>query len=229
MHPAYQRGQAAISHRAPSALPSRRVLRLATAAIIALALFGCGGDDEPPAPRRAAPPAPPDGGVARGHGADTDRVAVPDRDASPPEAAIALAIPGGRTLAEATQPPGDQPGSVELDAPRLRGTATARDQDGGVARVRVSITERITCLAAGGAFERRRTRYFPPPQIERIRVAPGTRLPTARTRSMDLELAGGRCGDADVVAVHGELWGEAINGTGLEAVTPHILFAYRAD
>ena len=204
------------------------MLRLATAAIIALALSGCGGGDEPPAQQRAAPPAPPDGGVARGHGADPGRVAVPDRDTSPPEAAIALAIPGGGTLAQAAQPPGEKPAPVELDAPRLRGTGTASDHDGGVARVRVSIAERITCRAAGGAFERRRTRYFPPPQIERIRVAPGTRLPTIRTRSMDLELGGARCGDADVVAVHGELWGEAINGAGLEAVTPHIPFAYRA-
>jgi hypothetical protein len=40
-------------------------------------------------------------------------------------------------------------------------------------------------------------------------------------------LIGARCGrDADGVAVQGELWGEAINGQGLEAVTPHIRVSY---
>jgi hypothetical protein len=117
---------------------------------------------------------------------------------------------------------------VELREPRLRGTTRGEDENGGVARVRISILERITCRAAGGAeFARPRVRYFPPPQIERIKSAPGTRLPTTRERSLLLSL-GGRCGPgARAAAVHGELWGEAINGSGLEAVTPHIRFAYR--
>jgi hypothetical protein len=43
-----------------------------------------------------------------------------------------------------------------------------------------------------------------------------------------LALIGARCGpDAQAVEVHGQLWGEAINGRGLEAVTPHIRFSYR--
>jgi hypothetical protein len=213
---------------------ARSMLRLATAAIV-LALAGCGADDPQPQPQPqpqpaapASPPPPPDAGTARGHGADPGRVAVPDRDATPPEAVIALALPGGPTLAEATQPPGPEPQTVRLDAPRLRGTTTGRDQDGGVARVRVSVRERITCDERGASFERRRTRYFPPPQIERIRSAPGANLPTTRTRSIALALDGSRCDRGDMVAVHGELWGEAINGTGLEAVTPHIPFTYGA-
>ena len=136
--------------------------------------------------------------------ADPGRVAVPETDTTPPMARIELASAGdGRTLAR----------------PRLRGTAVAVDSDGGVARVRVSIRERMTCHGSDGSVERRRTRYFPPPQIERIRSTPGTRLPTTRTRSLRLALA--HCD------VHGELWGEAINGSGLEAVTPHIRFVYR--
>jgi len=201
-------------------------------ATIVLALVGCGGDEaEPRAPAASeAPttaPLPPDAGTARGHGADPGRVVVPDDDRTPPEAVIALATRGGRTLAEATAPPAAAPSPVRLPAPRLVGITTGRDGDGGVARVRVSIRERITCAAGGGAIERLRTRYFPPPQIERIRSAPGARLPTTRTRSIPLTLAGRRCEDADVVAVRGELWGEAINGAGLEAVTRHIPFAYR--
>ena len=38
--------------------------------------------------------------------------------------------------------------------------------------------------------------------------------------------AGDRCGDARAIAVRGELWGEAINGSGLEAVTPHLRFRW---
>jgi hypothetical protein len=159
-----------------------------------------------------------------------DRVAVPDRDRTPPRATIVLATAGdGRRLAEASQPPGRTASErVELREPRLLGTALAEDEDGGVARVRVSILERITCRSAEGSpFERRRTRYFPPPQIERIRSTPGTRLPTSRKRSLRLSLAGDRCGrGARAVEVHGELWGEAINGSGLEAVTPHIRFVF---
>ncbi len=164
-----------------------------------------------------------------GH-AHTPRVSVPERDTSPPIARIVLAAIGGQRLAEASQPPGHSgSAAVELREPRLQGTALGEDADGGVARVRVSISERISCRAADGArFERRRTRYFPPPQIERIRATPGTRLPTTRRRSLRLSLVGPRCGTRGVAAeVRGELWGEAINGFGLEAVTPHVRFVYR--
>jgi hypothetical protein len=162
---------------------------------------------------------------------DPGRVAVPENDSTPPMARIVLASAGdGRPLAEASQPPGHAvPDTVTLPRPRLRGTAVAVDGDGGVARVRISVRERITCRRSDAALVvRRRTRYFPPPQIERIRSTPGTRLPAARTRSLSLGLAVGRCGaNRPGVDVHGELWGEAINGSGLEAVTPHIRFVYR--
>jgi hypothetical protein len=169
--------------------------------------------------------------VAGCHGDDIGWVRVPERDGSPPAVRVALMTPrGARTLAEASQPPGRPPATeVELARPRLRGTTLGEDFDGGVARVRVSISERIGCQSADGRrFERRRRRYFPPPQIERIRATPGARLPTLRTRSLQLSLIGGRCGlNAEAVAVQGQLWGEAINGHGLEAVTPQIHFSFR--
>jgi hypothetical protein len=177
--------------------------------------------------------APPDAGTARGHGADASRIAVPESDASPPTATIVLATAGdGRTLAEVSQPPSPPPpGIVRLQEPRLQGTTIGTDDDGGVARVRVSIKERLTCKRAGGErFTRIRTRYFPPPQVERIRATPGTLLSTSARRSRRLTLAEARCGrGARAVEVHGELWGEAINGSGLEAVTRHIAFDFRAD
>jgi hypothetical protein len=205
----------------------------------AVLLVACGDDDaaeEEPAPgreatagREAASPAPPaDAGTRAGHGADPGRVAVPERDSSPPAATIALAQAGGGTLAEASQPPeGATPEAVTLDEPALRGIATGRDPNGGVARVRVSIREEIECRNGGdGPYPRLRTRYFPPSQVERIRSSPGARLPTKATRSVPLRLSRSRCGAGRLTAVRGELWGEAINGSGLEAVTPHLRFVY---
>ena len=141
------------------------------------------------------------------HVADIGWVKVPERDGSPPAVRVALMTPrGARILAEASQPPGRPPAAgVELATPRLRGTTVGEDFDGGVTRVRVSISELIACRGADGRrFERRRRRYFPPPQIERIRAAPGARLPRLRTRSLQLSLVGSRCGhDADAVEVQG--------------------------
>jgi hypothetical protein len=97
-----------------------------------------------------------------------------------------------------------------------------------VARVRVSIREEIECRGDDGAYRRLRTRYFPPPQIERIRSNPGARLPTRAKRSLPIRLSEARCVPGRLTAVHGELWGEAINGSGLEAVTPHLKFVYEA-
>ena len=215
-----------------------RVLLLA-----AVLLAGCSDDQakEEPAPGRegereagrpaerepASPAPPPDAGTQAGHGADPGRVTVPERDLSPPTATITLAHADGRTLAEASQPPaGAQPQTANLHRPRLRGTTTGRDVDGGVARVRVSIREELECRDEDGAYRRLRTRYFPPPQVERIRSNPGARLPTSAKRSLPIRLSEARCVPGRLTAVHGELWGEAINGSGLEAVTPHLKFVY---
>ena len=193
----------------------------------AVLLVAC-GDDDMAEQERASPAPPPDAGTQAGHGADPGRIAVPERDPSPPTASIALAATDG-ARAEASQPPADTaPRTVTLDEPRLRGTTTGRDANGGVARVRVSIREEIECRDDDGAYRRLRTRYFPPPQVERIRSNPGATLPTKATRSLTLRLSQARCGDGRLRAVHGELWGEAINGSGLEAVTPHLRFVYEA-
>jgi hypothetical protein len=209
-----------------------RVLLLA-----AVLLAGCTDEEstetaktDQPAERDAASPAPPpDAGTQAGHGADPGRVSVPERDPSPPTASITLAAADGGSLAETSQPPEDgAPRTVTLDEPRLRGITTGRDANGGVARVRVSIREEIDCRDENGPYRRLRTRYFPPPQVERIRSNPGARLPTSAKRSLPLRLSAVRCAPGRLTAVHGELWGEAINGSGLEAVTPHLKFVYEA-
>lgn len=207
-------------------------------ALVVVGAPGCGGDDadgaNPTRPRAAStssspsPPPPPDAGTRAGHGADVSpTVAVPESDESPPQATITLSA-GGAALGRASQPPGDSGVAlVSLRRLSLRGTTVGRDPDGGVARVRVSIMERIACRrgGSGATFTRLRRRYFPPPQVERIRSTPGTVLPTRRVRSLELRLGGRRCGaEARPRVVHGELWGEAVNGSGLEAVTPHVRF-----
>jgi hypothetical protein len=197
--------------------------------LAAVLVGGCSGEsdegDARPEPKReAGQPAPPaDAGTRVGHGANAPRVPVPRNDPSPPTATIVLATLGGRTLGEASEPPGSQPSAVEeLHEPRLQGTTIGRDPDGGVARVRVSLREVITCRAHGGTTKRPRIRYFPPPQIERIRSNVGARLPSEKRRTLALTLGRGRCGAGEAVEVEAQLWGEAINGTGLEAVTPHL-------
>ena len=205
--------------------------RVPVLAIALLLLAGCSSEEKrevPPQQDEASQPAPPpDAGTQAGHGADARQVVVPRRDSSPPSATIVLESAGGSPLAEASQPGQHPQAAVDLPEARLEGTGVGRDSDGGVARVRVSVRELITCRAQNGdsGFQRLRTRYFPPPQIERIRSNPGTRLATEKSRTLPLAL-GGRCGGAEAVAVKGELWAEATNGSGLEAVTPHLRFKW---
>jgi hypothetical protein len=207
--------------------------------LAALLCVGCGDDqttDRPATEARqatedqpASPAPPPDAGTQAGHGADPGRVVVPEHDPSPPTATITLARADGAALAETSRPEqASHPDTVTLDKPALRGTTTGHDPDGGVARVRVSLREEVECRGADGAYRLLRTRYFPPPQIERIRSNPGARLPTRAKRSLPLRLSQSRCQAGRLAAVHGELWGEAINGSGLEAVTPHLRFVYEA-
>jgi hypothetical protein len=207
--------------------------RVPVLAIALLLLAGCSSEEKREVPRpqedEASQPAPPpDAGTQAGHGADARQVVVPRRDSSPPSATIVLESASGSPLAEASQPGEHPKAAVELPEPRLQGTGVGRDTNGGVARVRVSIKELITCRTQNGdsSFERPRTRYFPPPQIERVRSNPGTRLATEKSRTLPLAL-GGRCGGAEAVAVEGELWAEATNGSGLEAVTPHLRFRWK--
>jgi hypothetical protein len=194
--------------------------------LLAAALPAACGDDDSAEREPVAPAPPPDAGMQAGHGADQGRVAVPERDASPPSASIALSRPDGGVLAKTSR--GGSADTVTLDKPRLRGTTTGLDDNGGVARVRVSIREQIVCRNGDSVYRRLRTRYFPPPQVERIRSNPGARLPTSAERSRPIHLSEARCGAGRVASVHGELWGEAINGSGLEAVTPHLKFVFEA-
>ncbi len=72
-----------------------------------------------------------------------------------------------------------------------------------------------------GALVHRPRRHLPPPQIENIALAPGARAPAERERTARLDVATGRgC------TVRGEVWAEATDGHGNQAVTRHAGFRY---
>lgn len=141
------------------------------------------------------------------------RVTVPERDATAPTAALVLDAGGGeprRVLASPSRRD-DRPDVVALPRPSFRATAVARDA-GGTGRIRLSMTATTRC----GASERRITRYLPPAQIENVALPPGARAPLERERSARVRLPLRRgC------TVRGEVWAEATDAHGLQAVTRH--------
>ena len=184
-------------------------MRLRAVAVVLL-LAGCGGGDEPPAER--PPIAVPDGGMAQGHADEPRRVEVPPRDRSAPEAVLRLA-----TVEAVSGGPAPEP--VALDAPRLEPTAIGRDKQ-GMTRVRVSLHARLRC----GSEVVPLTRYFPPPEIARPRIPPGTMAPTELTRRVRFDLA---CPDGSPVAAEGRLWADATSAWETESSSAPIRFTYR--
>jgi hypothetical protein len=219
----------------------RRVVPLAVTAVLAA---GCGGGDarrggeppplvngetgpgEPPAATAGTPgPAVPDGGVAAGHGAADlgevfarrvrGRVSVPARDVTPPLALLRLEAGGEAVVHDSPVRARPRP-AVRLQRPELRATALIRDADGGTGRVRVSIVYATRC---GGA-ERQHAAYFPPAQLESVRIAPGVRVPAERSRSGQVSFP------ADC-AVSGKAFAEATNAHSLESFSDPVWFEYR--
>ena len=188
-------------------------------AVLLLVLAGCGGDDErpqPPAERSQPAERPqvgvPDGGVARGHADEPRQVEVPARDRTAPEAVLQL------QRAEAVSG-GPAPDAVELDSPRLEPTAIGRDKQ-GMTRIRVSLRARLRC----GDDVVPLTRYFPPPEIARPRIPPGTLAPTELTRRVRFDLA---CPDGEPASAEGRLWADATSAWETESSSAPIRFTYR--
>ena len=153
-------------------------------------------------------------------------IVVPHADRSPPEVVVSVVDERGRVLASSG-------GELAPHVPYLPWTtfsgdlwavALARDFDGGVARIRVSLRERVDCLRAGGSRRReRRVRYIPPPAIERVRITAGTRVPTTRARRVRIGARPGVCGPGErAVSSVLQVWGEANNAHGLESVSTHV-------
>ena len=183
------------------------------ASLLALAVFlGCGGD-EPAAPARDEAPrvSVPDGGMAAGHADEPRRVTVPPSDATAPEAVLQL---GG---VEAVS--GGVPDSVRLERPLLEPTAIGRDKQ-GMTRIRVSLEATLRC----GDDVVPVIRYFPPPEIARPRIPPGTSAPTELTRRVRFGL---ECPDGELASADGTLWADATSAWETEASSAPIRFTYR--
>jgi hypothetical protein len=179
-------------------------------------LAGCGGEDRPPPPSAApdepaARIAPPDAGLPAGHDNEPTRVRVPRVDRSAPEAVLRLAGVQGRSG-------GDAPAPVQLTEPTLTPIAVGRDKQ-GMGRIRVSLHARVTC----GDDVSPLIRYFPPPEIARVRIAPGTVARTQLTRRVRYAL---RCPDGEVAAAEGTLWADATSAWETEASSAPVRFSY---
>ena len=202
----------------------------------AAALGACSGADERPregppptaAGEQPAAPAVPDGGVREGHGAEDEApppqergsIVVPEIDRTPPRPLVRLA--GARATLHRGAPrvlvPRHEPISV---------TAIGRDSDGGMGRARVAIRARLTCRSTGGRVATRPlVRYVPPPQVARIRIAPGTRTRT-ELRQTATERFDTKCMGGTLERFSGEAWADTTNASGLDATSKHIHFVGR--
>jgi hypothetical protein len=183
-------------------------------AVALVLLAGCGGQKssrEPPStgPRSIAAP---DAGMPAGHGAEPARVRVPDVDRSAPEATLRVEQAWASSAAAAPDP-------VRLSEPVLHAIAVGRDKQ-GMGRIRVSLQARIRCAGTTAPL----VRYFPPPAIERVRVAPGTVVATQLTRRVRFPL---RCPHGPAAAAEGTLWADATSAWETEASSAPLRFSYR--
>lgn len=210
-----------------------------TTPLVALAVavaFGACSDDEErprepaPVPSREQPPAPavPDGGVREGHGAEDEApppreggsIVVPESDPTPPRPVVRLA--GAR----ATLQRGAPRVLVARDEP-IAVTVVGRDRDGGMGRARVSIRAQLTCRSPDGKVSTLPlVRHIPPPQVARIRIAPGTRARTALRRTVTQRFHT-ECMGGTLERFAGEAWADTTNASGLDATSKHIHFASR--
>jgi hypothetical protein len=144
-------------------------------------------------------------------------VAVPDRDTTPPVAALRVESPGVRSILTVSPAQADdRPQPVSLAEPVLVATAVARDAE-GTGRVRVAAIYETRC----GDRVRRFTELHPPAQIGWILLAPGTDAPAERSRTVRVRLKVG-----DGCTAEGDVLAEATNAHDLQAVSRHVQFRY---
>jgi hypothetical protein len=156
--------------------------------------------------------------ASRGPRADAPKtVRVPERDGTPPFAALLLRA-GPRVVSSMAPVRADRDAPLRLGRPDLRLTALTRDGDGGTGRIRVSVSYVRRC----GESVTRTTRHFPPSEIARVRVAPGAVVPAERGREARLRLDAGSAG----CSIRGKAWADATNASGLESFSDQIRFEY---
>lgn len=107
---------------------------------------------------------------------------------------------------------------LRLDGERLLATAVGRDA-GGIARIRVSAELEIACRSGR---KEAIVLHVPPSLIAKEKVVPGTRLPTRRSRRVDLSrTAMRRCG-GPVRDVSGRAWAEATDAHGRDGYSRYV-------
>jgi hypothetical protein len=208
--------------------------------VLALVIAACGGgsakrDAPPPLPppvsgdvgagvEEPAAAGPPDAGTRAGHGGDLDAlfsqparsvIRVPETDRTPPLALIRLDAGAARPVVHDSPVRRKRSAVVRLVRPELAATALIRDADGGTGRIRVSLVYVTRCQGT----DRQRAQYFPPPQIESIKIAPGVRTPIQLTRSARVRFPAG-------CRVSGKVFAEATNASGLESFSDPIWFVF---
>jgi hypothetical protein len=148
------------------------------------------------------------------------QVVVPERDRTPPIAALRVDAPEVEPLLTVSPSSDADPVEpVDLARPVLVATAVARDADGGTGRARVATIYETRC----GDRVDRVTHVDPPAQIERIVLRPGTEAPVERARTVKVRL---RVGEG--CTAEGDVLAEATNAHDLQAVSRHVRFRYRA-
>lgn len=212
-------------------------MRLLAPIVAAVLAAACGADRRDPPPLRVvsddtgagtdAPhvAGPPDAGSRAGHGGDLESlfsqpargvVRVPESDRTPPLAMLRLDAGAAAPVVHDSPVRRRRSPTVPLVRPALAVTALARDADGGTGRIRVSILYATRC----DGVDRQHAEYFPPAQIEAIRIAPGVRIPVQRTRSAQVQFKAG-------CEVLGKVFAEATNASGLESFSDPIWFTYK--
>jgi hypothetical protein len=146
------------------------------------------------------------------------RVRVPAQDRTPPLALIRVELGDGSPAIVHDSPVRSRRSpTIPLPQPGFRATALIRDEDGGTGRVRLTVEYSSSC-PAGGA-EQRHHKYFPPPQIVRIKIPPGVLVPTQRVREEAVTFP-------EDCRSHGKVFAEATNAEGLETFSDPVWFSY---
>jgi hypothetical protein len=147
---------------------------------------------------------------------------VPRQDSTPPMAMLLLQA-DSRVVTSISPVRPDKEPPVRLRSPAIALTAVIRD-DGGTGRIRASLAYDRECRDpdTGRRTTQRETRYFPPSEIARVKLAPGVRAPVERVRRGVVRLPT----PSDCV-IRGKAWADATNASGLESFSDQVPFVFR--
>jgi hypothetical protein len=149
---------------------------------------------------------------------------VPEQD-STPSTAVLLLRAGARVVTSISPVRPDKEPPVRLRSPAVALTAVVHDDDGGTGRIRASLMYDHECRDPdiGRRTTERATHHFPPSEIARVKLPPGSRAPAERIRRAAVRLPT----QTDCV-IRGKAWADATNASGLESSSDQVPFVFRA-